>query len=141
MSDITNPRAVSIGELARRTSVNVETIRYYERVGIVEPPARTRGGRRAYADEAVRRLYFVKRCRQLGFSLDEIRRLLRLVARDDSACDEVRILTEAHLTTVRAKLTDLRRMERVLATMVAECGRGVVPDCPIVDALFRRRAA
>lgn len=139
--DITNSRALSIGDVSRRTSVNIETIRYYERIGILDPPARTRGGRRVFSAAAVKRLGFVRRCRELGFTLDEIRALLTLVAGDNPSCEEVRALTEAHLQTVRSKIADLGRMERVLATLVAECRSGVVPDCPIVEALYSPRAA
>jgi len=133
--NITNARPLAIGDLARRTGVNVETVRYYERIGIMPRPARTQGGQRAYDDAMVRRLAFIKRCRDLGFSLDDIRALLSLVA-GGYTCGEVRTLTEAHLATVREKLADLRRMEGVLSAMVAECRDGMVPECPIVDALF-----
>ena len=136
MGKITNPRAVPIGELSRRTGVNIETIRYYERIGMIEPPARTGGGHRAYDDEARRRLSFVKSCRDLGFSLDEIRALLALVADNDFTCDDVRALTEKHLAVVRGKRAELQRMERTLAAMVADCRDGKMPKCPIVDALF-----
>jgi MerR family mercuric resistance operon transcriptional regulator len=132
---ITNARSLTIGDLARRTGVNVETIRYYERIGVASPPPRTRGGHRAYDEAMVRRLAFIKRCRDLGFTLEDIRALLSLVA-GGSTCGEVRALTEAHLTKVRDKIADLRRMEVVLAAMITECRDGTVPQCPIVDALF-----
>jgi MerR family transcriptional regulator, mercuric resistance operon regulatory protein len=136
MAEVTNSRALWIGDLSRRTGVNIETIRYYERIGLIAPPARTRGGHRAFDGETLRRLGFVRRCRELGFSLDEIRALLTLVVGGDFTCDEVRVLTERHLATVRRKRADLQRMERVLAAMVAECREGEVPECPIADALF-----
>ena len=136
MNRITNSRAISIGELSRRAGVNVETIRYYERIGMIAAPARTGGGHRAYDDAAQRRLGFIKSCRDLGFSLEEIRALLALVSGDDFACDEVRALTEKHLATVRSKRAELQRMERVLVAMVADCRNGKMPQCPIVDALF-----
>jgi MerR family mercuric resistance operon transcriptional regulator len=139
MARITNARPLSIGDLARRTGVKVETIRYYERIGIVQSPARTLGGHRAYDHEALRRLGFIRRCRELGFGIDEIRDLLGLVANNDFTCDEVRALTESHLALVRRKRADLQRMERVLAAMVAECRNGRVPECPIIDALFAQR--
>lgn len=136
MARITNSRAIPIGELSRRTGVKIETIRYYERIGLIEAPARTSGGHRAYPDEARRRLGFVRSCRDLGFGIDEIRALLALVAEDDFTCDDVRALTERHLATVRGKRAELQRMERVLASMVADCRNGNMPQCPIVDALF-----
>ena len=132
---ITNPRPLTIGDTARRTGVNIETIRYYERIGLTSPPPRTEGGHRAYDEDAVKRLEFVRRCRDLGFTLDDIRTLLSLVA-GGFTCGEVRTLTEAHLSVVKDKIADLRRMEGVLLAMIAECRDGTVPDCPIIDALF-----
>jgi MerR family mercuric resistance operon transcriptional regulator len=139
MASITNARFLSIGDLSRRTGVKVETIRYYERIGVVRSPARTLGGHRMYDPEALRRLNFVKRCRDLGFGIDEIRALLALVTGSGFTCDEVRALTETHLDVVRRKRADLQRMERVLAGMVTECRDGRLPECPIVDALFAQR--
>lgn len=136
MERITSSRAVPIGELSRRAGVNIETIRYYERIGMIAAPARTGGGHRAYDDEARRRLSFVKSCRDLGFSLEEIRALLALVVDNDFTCDDVRALTEKHLAVVRSKRAELQRMERALAAMVADCRNGKMPQCPIVDALF-----
>lgn len=136
MAEIKNSRALSIGDLSRRTGVNIETIRYYERVAMIKAPPRTSGGHRAYDEETQRQLGFVKRCRDLGFSLDEIRTLLAMVNGDDCTCEEVRTLTERHLATVRRKRADLQRMERVLTSMVTECRSGKIPECPIVDALF-----
>jgi MerR family mercuric resistance operon transcriptional regulator len=139
MAGITNSRALSIGDLSRRTGVNIETIRYYERIGLIRAPARTRGGHRAFDGETSRQLGFVRRCRELGFSLDEIRALLALVVDNNFTCDDVRALTEKHLAVVRRKRADLQRMERVLAGMVSECRNGRTPECQIVDALLAQR--
>jgi MerR family mercuric resistance operon transcriptional regulator len=125
-----------IGELSRRTGVNIETIRYYERIGVMPRPARSEGGHRVFSDEQLRRLSFIKRSRELGFSLDEIRAMLRLVDEGTLTCGEIHAMTSAHLKTVQKKISDLRRLERVLKTMAAECSRGDVPDCPIIDALY-----
>jgi MerR family mercuric resistance operon transcriptional regulator len=138
MERITNLRANTIGRLSRLTGVNVETIRYYERIGLLAAPARTGGGHRTYDEQARRQLGFIKSCRDLGFSLEEIRALLALLADNNVTCDEVRVLTEKHLATVRDKRAELQRMEAVLEAMVAECRNGQMPQCPIVDALFAR---
>ena len=124
-----------IGALSKRTGVNIETIRYYERIGIMPSPPHTQGGQRVYDDGHLRRLAFVRRSRELGFSLDDIRALLKLVDGGDYTCGEVRDMTVAQIADVRRKIADLRRMERVLKDMAAKCEGGDVPDCPIVEAL------
>ena len=124
-----------IGALSTRTGVNIETIRYYERIGVMPAPPRTEGGQRVYDDDHVKRLSFIRRCRALGFSLDDIRALLKLVDGCDHTCGEVYDMTVAHIADIRAKITDLNRMERVLKDMAARCAGGDVPDCPILEAL------
>lgn len=136
MTDITTSRALQIGELSRKTGVNIETIRYYERIGVMPKPARTKGGHRAYNDNQLKRLTFIKRSRELGFSLNEIRALLDLVDTGTYTCSEVHGKTIEHLANVKRKIADLRRMEQVLKQTAAECRRGDVPDCPILNALF-----
>lgn len=126
----------SIGAVSKQTGCNVETIRYYEREGLWTLPARTAGGHRVYSDEHVRRLSFVRRARELGFTLDEIRGLLALVDKADFTCDDVHALTLEHARRVRRKIDDLRKIERVLRAMAATCDRSAVPDCPVIDALF-----
>ena len=125
-----------IGELSRHTGCNIETIRYYERIGLLPPPPRTEGGHRLYADEHLKRLTFIRRSRELGFTLREVRGLLELVDGGDFTCEEVRVLTLEHLSEVRQKVADLRKLERVLKTMAAQCSGGNVPECPIVEALY-----
>lgn len=129
------PRQSSIGELSRRTGVNVETVRYYEKIGLLPRPPRTEGGHRSYQDDHLKRLVFIRRSRKLGFSVDEIRNLLGLVA-GGYGCGEVRDAALAHLKDIRQKIADLRRMERTLAETAARCAGGSTPDCPIIDALF-----
>ncbi len=136
MRESSKPKDLFIGELSRRTGVNIETIRYYERIGVMPRPARSEGGHRVFSDEQLRRLSFIKRSRELGFSLDEIRAMLRLVDEGTLTCGEIHAMTSAHLKAVQRKISDLRRLERVLKTMVAECSRGDVPDCPIIEALY-----
>ncbi|MBA3519433.1 MAG: helix-turn-helix domain-containing protein [Rhizobiales bacterium] len=129
-------REFSIGELSQRTGVNIETIRYYEKIRLLPPPPRTGGGHRVYPDAHLRRLVFIRRSRELGFTLDEIRNLLGLVE-GGGACGEVRDAALAHLKNVRRKITDLRRMERTLAETAAQCEGGRAPECPIIDVLSR----
>lgn len=128
---------IAIGRLSKDTGTNVETIRYYERIGLLPPPARSAGGYRLYRPDHLKRLNFVRRARVLGFSIDEIRTLLRLADERRRPCAEVRVVAEAHLTDVRAKIADLRRMERVLKTTVAGCAQGGRRDCPVIEALYR----
>ena len=124
------------GTLAARTGCNIETIRYYERVGLLPPPPRSAGGHRLYGHDLVRRLNFVRRSRDLGFSIGEIRELLRLVDGGTYTCAQVERLARDHAREIRCKIADLRRLQRVFETMAAQCTGGAVPDCPIIDALF-----
>lgn len=126
---------LSIGALSKRTGVNVETIRYYERLTLLPKPARTAGGHRAYSVEHLRRLHFVRRARELGFTLDEVRALLRLSSGSEGSCAQVRELAAVHLASVRAKIHDLRAMERVLDETVQRCERNEEPGCPLLGAL------
>ncbi len=128
--------ALTIGALSRCTGCNVETIRYYERIGIMPEPARTAGGHRQYDQGHVRRLSFIRRSRALGFSPDTVRELLSFVDGGEWTCEDVQAMTLAHLGETRRKIADLRKIERVLADMAAECEGGTVPDCPIIEALF-----
>jgi MerR family mercuric resistance operon transcriptional regulator len=136
MENTTNPRGYAIGEMSRLTGVNIETIRYYERIKIMPEPDRTRGGNRQYNHEQLKRLSFIKRARGLGFSIREIRALLDMADRQDFTCGEVHSMTVQHLGAVRDKITALRQLEKALAGMAAECSRGDVPECPILDTLF-----
>ena len=126
---------LTIGMLSRRTGVNIETIRYYERIGIMPAPPRSHGGHRIYDAGHLKRLAFIHRSRELGFSLDEVRALLALVDGGDYTCGEVHAMTMAHVADIRGKIADLRRMERVLTDMAARCEGGDIPDCPVLDAL------
>lgn len=130
---------LTIGQVAARSGVNIETIRYYERIGIVPEPPRSEGGQRRYDDPDLRRLAFVRRCRELGFPLDEVRALLALVDGGDYSCDDVRRMTLHQLDAVRHRIADLRVMETTLDRMAARCDGGEVPDCPIIETLFADR--
>jgi MerR family transcriptional regulator, mercuric resistance operon regulatory protein len=124
------------GELAQRSGCNIETVRFYEKRGFLPPPPRTAGGHRDYAPEHLKRLTFIRRSRELGFTLDEVRSLLTLVDGSDRTCAEVRAMTLEHLAGVRRKIADLERLARILEDMAAQCEGGLVPECPIVDALL-----
>jgi MerR family mercuric resistance operon transcriptional regulator len=124
------------GVLARQSQVNSETIRYYEKVELMPQPMRSEGGYRLYDNEHLKRLVFIRRCRELGFSLDEIKNLLGLVDTGEYSCDEVKLRTEAHLKDVQNKLRDLKKMEGILKELVAECQNGKLSSCPIVEALY-----
>ena len=115
---------IPIGDLSHRAGCNVETIRYYERIGLLPPPDR-QGRYRRYGTGDIKRLVFVRRARELGFPLDEVRALLRLSETDgSSACTEVREISAAHLVDVRARIADLRAMERVLRSVILQCDAG-----------------
>lgn len=126
------------GELARRAGVNVETLRYYERRGLVEQPPRTPGGYRNYPPDAVRVPRFIKRAQRLGFTLDEVAELLHLDAGSPDSCDRTRALAEARKADLESRIADLRRIRDGLADLIATCelprgGRG----CPLLDARWQ----
>ncbi|WP_299882716.1 helix-turn-helix domain-containing protein [uncultured Sulfitobacter sp.] len=129
-------RSIRRGDLARATGCNLETIRYYEKIGIMPDPPRNTKGYRSYDDAHVRRLKFVMRSRDLGFTLEEVRGLLGLVDEQSRTCAEVQVIAEDHLTDVRAKIADLKRIERVLSDTVARCTGDAAPECAVIDALL-----
>ncbi len=134
-------KGLSIGTLSKHTGVNIETIRYYERIGVMPAPARSVGGFRRYREDHLKRLNFIRRGRELGFSLSDLRTLLRLVDGHAYTCAQVRALTLEHLAEIRRKITDLRRLDRVMSEMAAQCTGRRVPECPIIDALFASQPA
>lgn len=122
-------------QLAHRTGCHLETIRYYEKIGLLPDPPRSASDYRIYDETHVRRLGFILRARKLGFGIEEIRGLLHLVDCRSQTCSEVQRRTEPHLAEVRAKIADLQRIEAILVTMISQCSGDDVPECPIVDAL------
>jgi MerR family mercuric resistance operon transcriptional regulator len=140
MGDHAVVKSLHRAALARRTGCNLETVRYYEKIGLLPEPPRTAGGYRTYDTTHERRLRFVLRARELGFSLDEVRTLLRLVDERAQTCAEARAVATAHLEDVQAKLADLKRMQRVLKDVVAQCAGGTLPECPLIETLFGERA-
>ena len=130
---------IAIGELSRQTGCNIETIRYYERIGLVPPARRQGGGNRHYDGNDIARLRFIRRARQLGFTLDDVRTLLRLAASNgESARAEVRGLAAAHLAEIEAKIADLQAMVRVLTAAICECDTEECPQCPLIEVLSER---
>lgn len=128
-------RQFGIGALSSRSGVNIETIRYYEREGLLPNPPRTPGGHRSYTPDHLKRLIFIRRSRQLGFSMEQVRNLLSLVT-SGYTCGDVQTLTMQHLEDVRNKIADLRRMERSLIRISSACEGGKIAECPIIDALM-----
>lgn len=126
-----------IGTIAEQTGINIETIRYYERIGLLPPPPRSGGRQRLYDKEHVRRLTFIRRSRELGFPLDDIRTLFKLVNAGSLDCCATKEVTLSHLADVRGKITSLKKLERALATMTNACQPGQQSTCPILDALCR----
>jgi MerR family mercuric resistance operon transcriptional regulator len=122
-------------QLAKLTGCNLETIRYYETVGLLPPPPRSANGYRVYSPALTRRLQFILRARDIGFSMEETRSLLALTDSGTQTCAEVKEKTETHLADVRAKIADLRRMERLLASAAARCSGDQAPECPVLEAL------
>ena len=131
---------LAIGELSRLSGVKIETIRYYEKIGMLPPPPRTESGRRIYGQVEMRTLAFIRRARELGFSLDEIRALLGLAAPGKASCADVRAIATHHLEDIRAKMADLAKLEQLLAKTIARCSGKRVPDCPVLDILDTQRS-
>ncbi len=138
MPSITVSRAegLTIGQLSKLTGVNIETIRYYEKIRILPAPPRTEGGRRVYGLVETRTLAFIRRARQLGFTLDDIRALLALGGPGQAACSDVCSIANRHIADIRSKIADLRKLEGLLGKTVAQCSGEAVPECAVLDALY-----
>jgi DNA-binding transcriptional MerR regulator len=132
-----------IGALARQTGTNAPTIRYYEEIGLLRSAGRQAGNQRVYSDADVKSLTFIRRCREFGFSIDQVRSLVALMQDPASSCVHARDLAQEHLVAVRAKLAELKALERSLAAFVtncdASCVGGAGPDCVILDDLSKGR--
>ena len=124
-----------IGELSRLCGVNIETIRYYEKIKMLPAPARTERGHRVYGPKETRILIFIRRGRELGFTLDQIRALLTLGGPGKASCAEVREIANHPIEDISAKINDLAKLERLLRKTVAQCSGGKAPDCPVLDIL------
>jgi MerR family transcriptional regulator, mercuric resistance operon regulatory protein len=139
MTAITDSRGLTIGALSRLTGVNIETIRYYEKIELTRKPPRTRGGHRSYAQEHVERLRFIGRARALGFGIEGIRALLTLSAGGENSCAKAREIAAAHLADVRAKREDLAKLEAILSDTIAQCdarcSEEIALACPVLEVL------
>jgi MerR family mercuric resistance operon transcriptional regulator len=127
---------MKIGQLSEQTDCKIETIRYYERIGLLPAPARSDGGYRLYDDNHLRRLSFIRRSRELGFTIDEIRGLLNLVDGGNYTCSYVKTITMEHVESIRQKIADLKKLEKTLSRIASQCAGDATPECPIVDALY-----
>lgn len=130
--------ALTIGKLARATGTTVETVRYYEKAGLIAAPARTEGNYRSYRTEDLERLRFVRRTRDLGFSLDEVRALLDLAGQPDRDCGLVDAMSRRHLEEIDRKIADLTALRRELSGVIASCAGGTVAECRILGAFAPR---
>lgn len=127
-------KALSIGKLGEKTGVNVETIRYYEKIGLLPEPERTQAGYRQYGDNHLRRLHFIRRGRDLGFSIEAIRELLRLAGHPEYPCHNADRMAVEHLAEVERKIAELERLRHALSEMI-NCQAHTVAECRIIDAL------
>ena len=134
-------KGITRGDLARRTGVNAETIRYFERIGVLAAPQRTKAGHRAYDQNHVRALSFIRKARGLGFSPDEVRAIVELGGPGKATCGEVREIALHHLVHVRTKIADLVEIERLLATTIECCSGRQDAECPVIAMIEQPLAA
>lgn len=126
---------LTIGDLARATDTKVETVRFYEKSGLLPIPERTQGNYRAYGPEHLARLSFIRRSRDLGFSLDQVRAMLDLADDRNRSCEAIDTIAKLHLIEVDKKIADLQALQRELNVMIDQCSCGTVADCRIIEAL------
>lgn len=130
-----------IGKVARQIGCGIDTIRFYEKIGVLRRPRRTESGRRVYDAAEIARLTFVCRARELGFSLDEIRGLLGLAEEQERPCDDVKRAAIRHRQDVRRKISDLRAIDATLSALIRQCEVGGPAECPLIEALSHPKAA
>jgi len=135
MTPMTNVRGLSIGQLSEVTQVPIETIRYWERLGLAPLPPRSERGHRLYNDGHARQLVFLRRARRLGFRIRDVRSLLEFAANGNGSCADIRPLAERHLERIRAKLADLMVVEELLARSVSGCSENSTGTCPVLDLI------
>ena len=134
--------SLTIGKVARGAGLAIDTVRYYEREGLLAKPARTSCGYRQYSADAVTRLRFIRQAKELGFSLREIKELLSLRVEAGRSCADVRARAERKIADVEQRISTLTRMKRALAKLASSCsGRGPTSECPILEALETRELA
>lgn len=129
---------MKIGQLSKQANCKIETIRYYEKTGLLPAPDRSTGGYRIYDDDHLKRLLFIRRCRELGFTIEEIRGLLKLVDGGNYTCSDVKQITLGHVDSIRQKIVDLKKLEKTLSQIASKCAGGSTPECPIIDALYKQ---
>ncbi|MCH7557791.1 MAG: MerR family DNA-binding protein [Planctomycetes bacterium] len=133
-------KALSIGQVARQAGFGVETVRFYERQGLLEKPPRKESGYRQYPPEAVSRLHFIKKAKEVGFSLKEIKELLLLRLDSAATCQDVRSRAEAKILDIKQKIQALTRMKQALTDLTKACsGRGSVSECPILQSFEEKK--
>lgn len=132
---------MKIGELASATATKVETVRYYEKIGLLRPPARTSTNYRAYGSEHLARLSFIRRARDLGFTLEAVRELLTLSDDKAQSCEAVDGIARVHMNEIDRKLRDLKSLRLELSRVLGSCSHGTVADCKIIETLAPRRLA
>jgi Hg(II)-responsive transcriptional regulator len=133
-------KSLRIGEVAARAGVNIQTLRFYERRGLLEEPARRPSGYRAYPPETVRVVRFIKHAQELGFTLREVEELLRLRDSTSTPCSEVQAAAEAKVADIEGKVRRLLAMKRALTLLVKSCARNASPECPLLEALEEAQA-
>lgn len=126
---------ITIGKVADRTGCHIETIRYYEKEGLLPEPPRSSGGHRLYSQNLVERLIFVRRARELGFSILQIKQLHSIVDGEHVSCESVKSIADEHLEEISSKITDLTKMQSILQKLSQQCSGKDVPECPIISAL------
>ena len=126
---------MKIGELAMATSTKVETVRYYEKIGLLPPPARTVSNYRSYGSEHLARLSFIRRARDLGFTLDSVRDLLDLSDQKNGSCDAVDLIATSHLESIERKIADLSALQGELSRVLRSCRKGTIAECKIIESL------
>jgi DNA-binding transcriptional MerR regulator len=132
---------MKIGELANATTTKVETVRYYEKIGLLPPPARTSANYRAYGSEHLARLSFIRRARDLGFTLEAVRELLTLSDDKAQSCEAVDGIARIHLIEIDRKVRDLKSLRSELSRVLGSCSHGTVADCKIIETLAPRGKA
>lgn len=131
---------MTIGQLATESATDAQTIRFYERFGLLTPPKRTESNYRLYDNAAAERLRFIRRAKEIGFSLNDIKALLRMADGKFRRCEEVRTFAETKLAKIRSQITDLKSIEKTLSVLVRQCSRaGKITDCPIIETLTKGR--
>ena len=128
---------LAIGELARRSGYAVQTLRYYEQIGLMPKPPRTSGGQRRYGEDLLRRLLFIRHARDLGFEFEDVRSLLDLTGRPDQSCASACAIAKAHLVSIDAKIARLTALRAEVNRMLKACAKGRIAQCRVIDVLGR----